>query len=88
MAYMLIKHKVEDFAKWKKAFDEHARAREGAEIFAQQVLREIKDPNNVFVICKIRSVEKANALSASPETKEIVKKAGVIGQPEVYFLQE
>jgi hypothetical protein len=86
--YMMIKHKVEDYAKWKSAFDAHAPAREKAEMYAQHIFREVNDPNNVFVLCEIKSIDKANALSASPETKEIVKKAGVIGQPEVYFLKE
>ena len=88
MTYLLIKHKVEDFDKWKAAFDAHAPAREKAEIKALYVLREVSDPNNVFVFCEAKDLAKANALSSSPDMKEIAKKAGVIGQPERYFLRD
>ena len=32
MAYMLVRHKVEHFKKWKELFDAHVRDRKKAEI--------------------------------------------------------
>ena len=45
MPYLLVRHKVEDYAKWKRAFDEHAATRQTGGSKGGQLFRSSDDPN-------------------------------------------
>ena len=47
MNYIMIRHKVADFAAWKPAYDAHASARENAGLKEEHLLRSIDNPNEV-----------------------------------------
>ena len=82
---VIVSLKVAEFSKWKAGFDAHAeeRAEAGLNAVAHQ---NIDDPNNAIVIGKAPSKEAFLAFFTTPETQEMQKKAGVLGPPEIKFI--
>jgi hypothetical protein len=87
MAYLLVRHKVTDFAKWKPIFDAHESARVAAGLNARQILRGIDNPNEVVILFEASDVAKARTFVSSPGLKTVMQAAGVIDKPDLYFLQ-
>jgi quinol monooxygenase YgiN len=88
MASMLIQHQVKDYAAWKKVFDSALDMRKTNGEISAQVYRDASDPNKVTTINKWNSVESAQKFAHSPELKAAMEKAGVVGVPNVSFLNE
>jgi hypothetical protein len=82
---VIVSLKVAEFSKWKAGFDAHAedRAEAGLNALAHQ---NIDDPNNAIVIVTAPSKEAFLAFFTRPETQEMQKKAGVLGPPEIKFI--
>ena len=88
MVSMLVKAKVKDFQAWKKVYDEAAGLRASFGGGADQVYQVTNDPNTYFAIIDWDSQENAQKYAQSPELKEAMEKAGVVGSPAVYFLNK
>jgi heme-degrading monooxygenase HmoA len=86
MAYILVRHKVEDYAKWKPGFDEHAAAREANGSKGGLIFRNADDPSEVVVLLEWDSLKTARQFAQSDDLREKMKEVGVIDQPDVYFL--
>ena len=82
---VIVSLKVAEFSKWKAGFDAHAedRAEAGLNAVAHQ---NIDDQNNAIVIGTAPSKEAFLAFFTTPETQEMQKKAGVLGPPEIKFI--
>src|SRR5438067_117748 len=50
MPYMLIRHKVADYAKWKPMFDAHGPTRRAHTFKGGQLLRNADDPNELVIL--------------------------------------
>jgi len=85
MVNVIIRHKVEDFEKWKVEYDEHASQRNESGCQSDVVCQNSDDPNDVAVSFDWDSRENFNKFSESDELKEAMQKAGVIGKPDFYF---
>ena len=88
MAQMLIRHKVKDFAAWKPAFDEHRAFRTAAGLKDLYLWRNLDDPKEVIVLFEASNPDKARAFAKSPDLKDAMAKAGVVGQPDIVFLSD
>lgn len=88
MVYLLVHHKVEDYPKWKAVYDEHLPAREQAGSKGARVLRNAHDPKEEVIITSWPDLEHAQAFANSPQLREVMQRAGVLGMPEVLFLEE
>ena len=88
MYYLLCKHKVADFTKWRQIFDAHAEAQRKAGLHLLHVLRDITDPNLVVLLFRADDLEQARAFTGSPKASESAQVSGVIGLPEVLLLGE
>jgi len=87
MAYLLIRHKVADFAKWEPLYEGHRSARDAAGLKDRLVLRGLDNPNEIVLLFEVGDVIKARTFAASPSLKAAMEKAGVVDKPDVYFLQ-
>jgi hypothetical protein len=87
MNYILIRHKVADFAKWKPVYDGHASARASAGLKEEHLLRNIDNPNEVILLFSAEDLNNAKAFAASPDLRERMQTAGVSDQPDIYFLK-
>ncbi len=88
MTHILVHHKIEDYKKWKPAFEAHASYRAENGSMGGKVFRNANDPNDLFVLLEINSIENAKKFVSSDSTKEAMKNAGVVGMPEIYFVEE
>lgn len=86
MTYLLIRHKVADFAKWKAAYDAHFATRHAAGLKEKHLLQNLGDPNEVVMLYETHDREKAQAFIDSDDLRETMKTAGVIDKPDLCFL--
>jgi quinol monooxygenase YgiN len=88
MVYIYIRHTVEDYARWREGYDNHAAARQaGGATDEAYVMRNVDDPNEITIILGWSDLQKARAFTQSASLKEAMQNAGVTGQPEIRFLE-
>ena len=88
MTYILIHHKVADYAKWKRAVRAFAPVRKASGEKSFQVLRCAKAANDLTVICGWASAAQARKFIASPELRDAMRTGGVLGRPEIRFFKQ
>jgi hypothetical protein len=88
MIYLLCRHKVADFTKWKRAYDAHLGARQLAGLTELYLLRCIDDPNELVILYTAEDLDKAKGLTTSDEVRAIIQRSGVIGAAEFCFLSQ
>ena len=84
---MVIMHKVANFAKWLPEYDAHDSVRQAAGLHSLIIGRGVQDTNMVMISMIMDDTAKAKAFAAAPGLKERMKKAGVIGMPEISFVE-
>lgn len=85
--YVLVRHKVRDFAEWKRGYDGHLPKRVQAGMTEAHLLRSAEDPNEVFLLFKVEDLGRAKAFAASADMQEAMQRAGVVERPDIHFLQ-
>ena len=88
MAYMFVRTSVKDYEAWKPVFDSGIDMRRKSGEKSYQVLRQGDGSNELVVLSRWDSLDDARRFAASPELKEAMQRAGVIGKPETLFLEE
>jgi heme-degrading monooxygenase HmoA len=87
MSRMIVNQKVEDFNKWKSAFDSVEPVRRKYGSTGASVFRGLSDPNSVVIITDWGNADQAHKYSQSPELKEAMKRGGVNGDSKFYFVE-
>ncbi len=85
MPYVMISHKVANYAKWKRAVNTFAKFRKSAGEKCFYVCRSSKDPNDLLVWCEWDTAARMKKFVASPELRAAMQGAGVKGKPGVSF---
>ena len=88
MAVMLAQHTVKDYEVWKKVYDSVADLRASNGELSDQIFRDASDPNKLTLVFKWDSLENALKYAQSPELRQAMEKAGVLGPPTISFLNE
>lgn len=88
MAHFLVHHRVEDYKSWKSVFDGHSSLRSEAGSLGGKIFRSASDPNEIFTLLEWDSLDNAKKFAQSDSIKEAMKKAGVVGIPSIYFVEE
>lgn len=87
--WVLVTHKVKDYAAWLKVYDGEGPATRAANGLVDVVLsRAIDDSNTVQIIFDIKDMAKAKARINSPELKKLMTDAGVVGAPKIEFYNQ
>ncbi len=82
MCYLVVRHTVADYMKWRPVYDEDdVRRRSYGATGMSQVYRDIDDPNTTIAIMEWDTPDNALKFTNDPALGEVMKKAGVIGQP-------
>ena len=84
MLYMLVRHKVADFARWKEVFDSHKEAQEKAGLRLKHIWHTIDNPNEFFFLMDIADLKRAQAFLNSGDPK-VAQEAGLL-ETDLYFL--
>jgi heme-degrading monooxygenase HmoA len=89
MPYLLVRHKVEDYERWKRVFDhDHGATRERSGSKGGWILRNAEDLNELVILLEWDSLENAQRFANADDLREAMQRAGVADQPDVYFLEE
>ncbi len=86
MGYLLVRHKVREFHEWKRVFDAHKDAQRDAGLRIERVLRNLYEPNEVFLFFEVIDLAKARGFVFSPEVPNAQGESGVVDKPDIYFL--
>ncbi len=88
MPYILVRHKVADYAMWKPVYDEHAATRKAGGCLGTRVFRSADNPNEVVILAEWDNAENARQFAQSEDLRQKMQEAGVVDRPDVYFLDE
>jgi hypothetical protein len=83
---MLVKHKVANYARWKPAYEADSSMRLANGLQDHIIARGDADSNMVLLIFYMDDTAKAKAFGADPRLKDVMKKAGVTGAPEIDYV--
>lgn len=85
MVRLFIRHRVQDYAAWRKGYDgfEATRIKLGAR--GHDVFRGVDDGNDVTACHDFDSLDAAKAFVNSSELKTVMQSAGVVGVPTTWF---
>ncbi|HET6283037.1 MAG TPA: hypothetical protein VFH73_18905 [Polyangia bacterium] len=87
LAGLIIRHEVRDYAAWKQAFDGHGDARSKAGVVGHAVSRSVRNPNVVVIYLQAESLDALRAFTAASDLKAVMQAAGVVGAPDLSFVQ-
>ena len=85
MVRLFVRHRVKDFAVWKKAYDDFDAERTSRGVVGQAVFRGIEEPNEVTAWHDFNSIDAARAFASSHRLKDVMDDAGVLGEPVIWF---
>ena len=86
MAHLAIRHSVSDYDAWKRIFDEFAPQRRAGGEISYQIYHVDGDRNHIIVLMEWDTMDKCRTFFASDELRETMGKAGVQGEPTIFFL--
>ena len=88
MTVGIIRHRVRDFAEYRKAFLDHAPLRKAAGCKGSRLMQMEDNPNNVVVILEFNTLANFQDFGDNPELQQYMEAAGVLESPRVYALTD
>lgn len=88
MASVLIKHTVEDYDSWKPVFDDHATTRMEYGSKGYRLLKGSETDDEIVLLFEWDSAENARRFLEESDVKDVMERGGVVGEPEIHFLEE
>jgi hypothetical protein len=85
MIYLLCRNRVADFSRWRAVFASHEAAHRDAGLRLVHVWRSLEEPDNVFFLFEVASVDKAREFIGNPEAARAGEASGVI-DGEYHFI--
>ena len=86
MTYVLIRHKVADFGKWKLVYDGDITSRQRAGLKETHLLHNVQNHEEVVLLFEADDLQKALEFCNSSDLRDTMQKAGVIAKPDIVFL--
>jgi hypothetical protein len=86
MGYLLVRHKVKEFQEWKRVFDAHKHAQVEAGLRIEKVMRNLYEPNEVFLFFEVVDLAKARGFVFGSQVPKAQHESGVVDNPDIYFL--
>ncbi len=83
----IIVHDVADYTTWKAAFDGHDAARNQAGVIGYAINRRADKPNTIVLYLQTATLDEIKAFCASADLKATMQRAGVVGAPQITFVQ-
>lgn len=87
MATAFIYHEVEDFDRWKRAFDDHEQTRIKYGVTSHRLYRDEHDHRHITVALEAEDASRVRAFLTSDELKKTMADAGVKGTPSTWISQ-
>lgn len=87
MIRMFVRHTVQDYGAWRKAYDGFDGERRTMGVTGHAVFQAADNPNDVTAWHDFPSLESARAFVGSDRLKEVMRGAGVVGMPTIWFVK-
>lgn len=84
--YVMVRHKVLDYTKWKQIFEQDTDKIEQAGFKKYGLYRTKDDPTDLVLFLEITDEKKVKEFFDSDLNKQRMKEATVTGTPEIVFL--
>ena len=88
MAVVFIRHRIEDFPKWKKEFDAFIEKRRAGGEKSFRIAGMTGDKNNLCLVFDWDSAANAKRFVDSPDLAAAMKRAGVTETPEIWIAED
>lgn len=88
MPYTLYRHRVENFPRWRRAFEDHAEARKEAGSRGGHIFRSSGDRSEIVVFLAWEDLDRARRYLESEEVAEELEQGEGEGDPDVTYLEE
>ena len=88
MIRMLVRHSVPTYDTWRKAYNAFDAERKTMGVVGDAVYQALDDPNDVTVYHDFKTRQQAESFATSKRLKDVMKGAGVMGQPKIWFVKE
>ena len=87
--YLVIRHKVKDYADWKREFDScHDNFCRDYGFKGTWISRNADDANEIIVTVACADLARAREFTQSKDLKDAMKRAGVSDKASFWFLEE
>ena len=85
MPYLMVRHTVANYAKWKRAVKAFGKFRKSSGEKCFYVCHGSKNANDLLVWCEWDTAARMKKFTQSAELKKAMKDAGVTGKPDISF---
>jgi hypothetical protein len=85
MNYVMVHHRVQNYSRWIGEYEAHGPERTKAGLSEVRLMQGVEDENDVTLLFEAKDLDKAKAFVVSNNLKDAMKKAGVVGAPEVTY---
>jgi hypothetical protein len=84
---IIVMHSVEDYGSWRVEYDQFDEVRRASGIVGHAVSQEFGNPNHVIVYHQAEDLAALHAFVDSAELANAMQDAGVVGDPDIRFIQ-
>ena len=88
MSYVMIRHTVANYTKWKRAVVAFKKFRKVSGEKSFYVCRSSKNPNDLTVFCGWDNSNRMRKFIKSADLRKAMKEAGVNSKPEISFFSK
>ncbi len=88
MITVLVRHKVNDYAKWKTVYDEGKAMVKSKGGKSQRLFKSSSNPNELVILTQVGDLRQAQQLIQSEELKQAMQHGGVADEPTIFLLEE
>ncbi len=74
MLYMLVRHRVSDYSKWKSIFDEHTSTRKANGSKGGRLLRSRDNPNELVIFFEWDDLKKVHQFAESDDLRKTMER--------------
>ena len=88
MVRVFVRHTVADYERWKQEYDSFDKGRGELGVRGDAVFQSVDNPRDETVWHDFDGLEQAQAFVSSEELLQALGRAGVEGDPEIWFVTE
>jgi hypothetical protein len=88
MVTLLVRHTIADYKTWRGVFDASLDFRHHGGEQSCRIFRDTEKDGEITLLFEWESAESAHLFMSSPDLREKMKQAGVLGSPEIHYLSE
>lgn len=88
MVRLFVRINVADYGAWREVYDQFYGERVDMGVMGAAAFQLVDDPNDVTVWHDFETAEVARAFVASDALRKVMQRAGVQGEPQIWFTTE